>query len=290
MNKGTFIDALSMIDPELVCSAEKYEEKRGAPALKTSALIVAPILAVAVIAAAAAAVSTAVIKRNALPGAPDFGSMTQVIENQVPLADFTDDNPEYVQPFSTPTIEELYSDPVFEWLLPRKLPDGIVCYRSYLTEERGFLGLYLYSEPWEQWKQRAVDPSGADDWNSCFQLEIKISQFTNGTLLADLADPNTYRLSLYYGPMEKDPSVLGSQLPRVFGAVYAEDLSREIIEDKIYTFSEGGCTAVISVVCGDRVVKIRYYGKEISADDFCNLVSSSWYVVKGLRTCTIDLK
>ena len=268
MNKGTFIDALSMIDPELVCSAEKYEEKRGAAALKTSALIVAPILAVAVIAAAAVAVSTAVKKRNALPGAPDFGSMTQVIENQVPLADFTDDNPEYVQPFSTPTIEELYSDPVFEWLLPRKLPDGIVCYRSYLTG----------------------DPSGADDWNSCFQLEIKISQFTNGTLLADLADPNTYRLSLYYGPMEKDPSVLGSQLPRVFGAVYAEDLSREIIEDKIYTFSEGGCTAVISVVCGDRVVEIRYYGKEISADDFCDLVSSSWYVVKGLRTGTIDLR
>ncbi|MBQ7603858.1 MAG: hypothetical protein IJU75_02780 [Clostridia bacterium] len=290
MNKGTFIDALSMIDPELVGSAENYEEKSAAAALKKPALIVAPILAVTVIAAAAVAVSTVVKMRNALPGAPDFGSMTQVIENQLPLADSLDDNPEYVQPFSTPTIEELYSDPVFKWLLPRKLPDGIVCYRSYLTKERGFLGLYLYSEPWEQWKQHAVDPSGADDRNSCFQLEIKISQFTNGTLLADHADPNTYRLSLYYGSMEKNSSVPGSQLPGVFEAVCAEDLTREIIEEKIYAFSGGGCTAVISIVCGDRVVSIFYNGKEISADDFCDLVSSSWYVVKGLRTGPIDLK
>ncbi len=161
----------------------------------------------------------------------------------------TGSDPGYVPAYSSPSLEEIYGDPLFGYLLPRKLLSGCRSYKSYLTEE----------DPVVHSRARAYlsvsFKTGSEPWDS---LEIKVSEHDGAFSLLDPNDPGTYRLSLYYGP--EASGRVGADRPAVFGCFYPDDITREIIAERIYVFSDGLCKAAVALVYGDRILSYGYTG------------------------------
>ncbi len=280
MNKGTFIDALSLIDSELVESAEKYEEKSDAAAFKKPALIASAIVAATMVAGAVvlgpfvrrsenADTETEAPCQSTPVETPFLPPVIQqyIVGKNIPSTGF-ENEAEYIQPFSEPTLEELYSDQIFARLLPRKLPDCCLFYRSYMTENENVEDRYLHLT----FRDDAASFTSGFASENGSEFEIKISRLENNVRPADPNDPQTYRVSLFYEALDK--GLLGDQLPNVFRPFRTEDLTREIVADKIFVMGDH-CAADISIICVDHVVSYRYIGTRISVDEIYDIIASS---------------
>lgn len=170
--------------------------------------------------------------------------------------------------FITPGLDELYKTEPYSELLPYIIPAGLSFRSSYLTvadeisdpDKRRYLSVIFDSEDSD--------------------FEIKISAYDGKIPIADPGKAESYKLDLYYGPIENEGAV-GADLPNVFVPFYASDINRKITADRIYTFSDGLCKAEISILCGDHIVSYGYNGPEITAEDFYDVImSSNWFAKK----------
>lgn len=175
--------------------------------------------------------------------------------------------PQYVPNFSAPSLEELYTTEPYASLLPQSMLPDLQLKSSYLTEydeianpeDKKYLSLVFESQNAQRYQ------------------EIKIREPYEYERLADPNDPSTYRLSLYYGPVENEGAV-GGNLPPISGLFYAEDITQEITADRVYVFKDGLCKAEIDIICGDYVVCYGYTGVPISGADFYSMITSSnWF-------------
>ena len=170
--------------------------------------------------------------------------------------------PGYVPNYSTPDLETLYQTAPFSQLLPRQLlPFCTELASSYLTEY----------DP-------IANPDSRLFLRLCFTgqgaLQIDISEITGQELLADPTDPTTYDLSYYYAQAKK-PGFVPADLPNFAHTFYAEDLTAQIVDARVYTIPGSGCKAELSLICGDHVVSYHYYGAKITGQEFYNLILSS---------------
>lgn len=175
--------------------------------------------------------------------------------------------PQFVPNYSTPSLEELYATEPYASLLPQSMLSNLQLKSSYSTEydelanpeDKKYLSL-VFESP-----------------NAQRYLEIKVGEKYEYEKLADPNDPNTYRFSLYYGPIENEGAV-GGDLPQISGLFYAADITQEIAADRIYVFKDGLCKAEIDIICGDFVVRYGYTGTPISGADLYSMITSSnWF-------------
>ena len=162
--------------------------------------------------------------------------------------------PQEIEAFTTPELEALYRDETYSELLPRLIPSGMSFKSTFLTESGNYL-LVQFESP---------DST----------LDIQVSEYDGSGELADPEKPETYRLDLHYGPQEQYGTV-SAELPNVFLPIRSTDVTHEIAAAKIYTYRDGLCKASIDILFGDYIVHYAYNGKEISADVFYEMITSS---------------
>lgn len=178
--------------------------------------------------------------------------------------------PQHIEGFISPELDELYKTKPYSELLPNIIPTGLSFKSSFLTtkdelsnpDDRKFLAVIFGSE----------DSS----------LEIKISEYDGSGSIADPDKPETYKLDLYYGPIENEGAV-GADLPNVFRIIRSSDLSRGIASDRLYTFKDGVCKAEIDILCDEHIVSYVYTGKEISGSLFYDCITSSLFFERADR-------
>lgn len=176
--------------------------------------------------------------------------------------------PQYVPSFAEPELDEIYMTEPYSNLLPYIIPSGMLYKKSYLS---------LYDE--------IANPNNKQILSVIFEsdagnLEIKIFEYEEDGMVADPNKPETYKLDLYYGPMEENGTP-GAYLPNVFNPFIASDVTKEIVADRIYTFKDDVCKASIDIICGQYVISYSYTGTSkhtiIGADLFYECVTSSNY-------------
>lgn len=172
-------------------------------------------------------------------------------------------SPGYVPNYSSPDLETLYQTAPFSQLLPRQLlPSSTELASSYLTEY----------DP-------IANPDNRLFLRLCFSgqgtLQIDVSEASGKEILADPADPTTYDFSYYYAQAEK-PGFVPADLPNFAHTFYAEDLTAQIVDARVYTIPGSGCKAEISLICGDHVVSYHYYGAKITGQIFYDMILSAY--------------
>lgn len=187
-----------------------------------------------------------------------------------PTSQTTGTYPGFVQAYSTPSLEEVYRTEPFATVLPQRVLSGAIYEKSYKVEEDPRIDLY------DPCHLRLYYHFSEDE--TFDTMSITVIKYDPSGLHADLSDPNTYKFSIYYSAREEGK--LDGELTSVFGMIRAEEITEELMNDRIYVFKDGLCQASIDLICGDHVVKYHYsrYGKAITGAEFYDMVTSSeWF-------------
>lgn len=165
------------------------------------------------------------------------------------------DLPHQGETFLSPDLEQLYQTDRFSTLLPQLLPDSLHFASSLVTEDQTFCSLIFRS----------------DDRKS--DLEIQLRPFGAADRIADPAEPQTYRLSVYFDRI--DHGELGDDLSDMTGLFRASDMSFPILQDRTYMTKEGLTVIRIELLCGNQVVSYAYTGESIDGVTFYRMIRSS---------------
>lgn len=177
--------------------------------------------------------------------------------------------PQYIANFTSPELKALYETEPFDSLLPKLIPAGLSFKSSYLSAEDGI------ANPNNRHYLSVVFESEISN------LEVKIREYDGKTPIADIKDPKTYSLDLYYGQMENEGTV-SAELPDVFRIIRSSDVSKEIASARKHTFKDGMCKAQIDILCDGYAVSYGYTGKEINASLFYECITSSAFFTKEM--------
>lgn len=178
-------------------------------------------------------------------------------------------NPQHIENLITPELEELNKTEPYSELLPKRLLSGCSFVSSYMTindpvanpEDHKYLALNF--------------KMGSETWST---MEIKVSEYDGSPLFADIHNKNTFAISNLYGA-NAGPAENLQGFSELF---HSEDVSKDIVEEMVYTTSGGLCKAEISVLCGDYIVSYAYAGPEITSDAFYDMIISSDYMQNKL--------
>lgn len=178
------------------------------------------------------------------------------------------DTPQYVAAFSSPELAALYKEYPYSEILPQKVPETLAFASSYKTtydpianpNNEQYLSLTFSTE------------------KTNTSLEVKVVSYDGSAIIADPQKPETYDLAPYYSYLET-PGAVGADAPKVLGLFRAEDISKQLVEKRIYVFADGLCKAEIEVLCGEYVVAYQYVGAELSAQLFCDMITSAHYFI-----------
>ena len=176
------------------------------------------------------------------------------------------ETPQYIPAFSSPDLATLYKEYPYSEILPQKLPDTLTLVSSYKTEYDPI------ANP-DNNQYLALSFGSVKTNNS---LEVKVIEYDGSAIIADPQKPDTYDLTSYYSYLET-PGTVGADAPKTIGLFKAEDVTKQIIENRMYVFSDGLCKAEIDVLCGDYIVAYCYTGTELSSTSIYDMVTSSCY-------------
>ena len=176
------------------------------------------------------------------------------------------DTPQYIPAFSSPDLATLYKEYPYSEILPQKLPDTLTLVSSYKTEYDPI------ANP-DNNQYLALSFGSVKTNNS---LEVKVIEYDGSAIIADPQKPDTYDLTSYYSYLET-PGTVGADAPETIGLFKAEDVTKQIMEKRMYVFADGLCKAEIEILCGDYIVAYYYVGTELSAKSLYDMVTSSCY-------------
>lgn len=174
--------------------------------------------------------------------------------------------PQYIPAFSSPELAVLYKEYPYSEMLPQKLPETLMFVSSYKTEYDPITN--------PDNKQYLALTFSAEKTNT--SLEVKVTECDGSAIIADPRKPETYDIAPYYSYLETPDSV-GADAPKTIGLFRAEDITKQIIEKRMYVFANGLCKADIEVLCGDYIVAYQYSGTELSAQLVYDMITSSCY-------------
>ena len=267
-------NAISTIDDNILCDIldERYQ-RLTAKRAPNPAIFIRRFSLVAAAACLITAVFTLPLFKNQpnnLPTTSPLPTTSTVQPTQSsPTPSLPTHSGGYIPAFSRPSLEEIYAMPPYDQLFPRKTLDNHIFFSSYKTEYDPIIGAtngeYL-SVVFKLPSSNALDPNS---------LDISISASAENVRFADIENPQSYDLKLYYEEKKKNElPVEGDYFPTFLPT----DISEELLEHRIYVLDDGVCKAAIKIFFADYVVSYGYTGTAITAADFYAMITSAqWF-------------
>ncbi|MBE6926759.1 MAG: hypothetical protein E7461_07965 [Ruminococcaceae bacterium] len=177
--------------------------------------------------------------------------------------------PNYIPAYSTPSMEQLYMTHPFDVLLPKEILPSCTFQSSYKIEPD------VFANPDSKTYLSVLFNTSMPNCN----LEISISDQPETLILADIANPQTYNLKCYYEGRSSDlVDGIIMEDNQFFSVFKSEDISPQLMDYRTHTFEDGLCKANIAILCDSYIISYNYTGPVITTASLYKMITSAkWF-------------